>query len=142
MMTYNNLNPIWDENTNAMTWVMACFFITFFHQFIYFEYQVTICDLVLKFSIFNYSLNTTRSQCHFNLLWIKIRSKFLNFNLFWINKSSNTWIISHNQHPSSNRSHGNTRSLRWAQGQECKHQVTQEHQVMHSDSGHGVHIHI
>ena len=56
-------------------------------------------------------------MCHFNLLLIKIRSQCLNFNLFWITRSPNTWIISHmshNLHNSRNRSHGNTRSRTWA----------------------------
>ena len=77
-------------------------------------------------------------MCHFNVFLIKFRSQCLNFNLFWINRSPNTLIVSHmshNLHHGSNRSHGNTRSQR-------EQQVTREHQVTHGDPGHGVRTHV
>ena len=48
--SYNDENPVHqfkdmesdDMNTNALTWVMACFFIKFLNELINFEYQVTV----------------------------------------------------------------------------------------------------
>ena len=61
----------WHVNTNAMTWVTACFFIKFLNLFIYFQYQVTVWPgaHVCHFSLIFYYHQVT--VCHFNLLLIK-----------------------------------------------------------------------